>query len=364
MNTKILILYCFLSFYSFSQNSISGKVVDKNSGETLIGANVILEGVNGTTANFDGEFQFNNIQSGEYIITTSYAGYETEKTPIRIKNTDIDITINLKSTTLDIIEIVGDVAEFRKTPVSLSTVKIDKIQNELAGQEMPTLLNSTPGVYTTQQGGGDGDVRINIRGFSQRNVAVMIDGIPMNDMENGWVYWSNWFGLDAITASMQVQRGLGASKLALPSVGGTINIITKGVGSEEGGKIKQEIGSGGYLRTSFGYTTRDFKIGKFNIAGSFKRSNGIIDETFSEGFFYYLKWQKQINNHLFSLTAFGAPQEHGQRKYQTGASVYDKNFATELGIDTAGLEGNYGLNYNPNWGAYNNYQVIFIYCYT
>ena len=75
---------------------------------------------------------------------------------------------------------------------------------------MPTLLNSTPGVYTTQQGGGDGDVRINIRGFSQRNVvAVMIDGIPMNDMENGWVYWSNWFGLDAITASMQVQRGLG-----------------------------------------------------------------------------------------------------------------------------------------------------------
>ena len=218
MNTKILILYCFLSFYSFSQNSISGKVVDKNSGETLIGANVILEGVNGTTANFDGEFQFNNIQSGEYIITTSYAGYETEKTPIRIKNTDIDITINLKSTTLDIIEIVGDVAEFRKTPVSLSTVKIDKIQNELAGQEMPTLLNSTPGVYTTQQGGGDGDVRINIRGFSQRNVAVMIDGIPMNDMENGWVYWSNWFGLDAITASMQVQRGLGASKLALPSL--------------------------------------------------------------------------------------------------------------------------------------------------
>ena len=359
MNTKILILYCLISFYSFSQNSISGKVLDKNSGETLIGANVILEGVNGTTANFDGEFQFNNIQSGEYIITTSYAGYETEKTPIRIKNTDIDITINLKSTTLDIIEIVGDVAEFRKTPVSLSTVKIDKIQNELAGQEMPTLLNSTPGVYTTQQGGGDGDVRINIRGFSQRNVAVMIDGIPMNDMENGWVYWSNWFGLDAITASMQVQRGLGASKLALPSVGGTINIITKGVGSEEGGKIKQEMGSGGYLRTSFGYTTRDFKIGKFNIAGSFKRSNGIIDETFSEGFFYYLKWQKQINNHLFSLTAFGAPQEHGQRKYQTGASVYDKNFATELGIDTAGLEGNYGLNYNPNWGDYNNYQVIF-----
>ena len=138
-------------------------------------------------------------------------------------------------------------------------------------------------VYT-QTGGGDGDVRINIRGFNQRNVAVMIDGVPMNDMENGWVYWSNWFGLDGLTRTIQVQRGLGASKLALPSVGGTINIITKGIDSKEGGRIKQEIGNGNSLRTSFAYTTKDFKIGKL-ILLPFKRSDGLIDQTASKGFF-------------------------------------------------------------------------------
>ena len=53
----------------------------------------------------------------------------------------------------------------------------------------------------------------------QRNVAVMIDGIPVNDMENGWVYWSNWFGLDAVTSNIQVQRGLGASKLPSNQLG-------------------------------------------------------------------------------------------------------------------------------------------------
>ena len=110
------------------------------------------------------------------------------------------------------------------------------------------LLNSTPGVYATQQGGGDGDVRINIRGFSQRNVAVMIDGIPMNDMENGWVYWSNWFGLDALTRKIQVQRGLGASKLALPSVGGTINIITKSVDYKKGGTYMQQVSDYGQFK--------------------------------------------------------------------------------------------------------------------
>lgn len=66
-------------------------------------------------------------------------------------------------------------------------------------------------------------------GFDQRNIAVMVDGVPVNDMENGQVYWSNWDGLGDITKSMQVQRGLGASKLAVTSVGGTMNIITKGI---------------------------------------------------------------------------------------------------------------------------------------
>ena len=60
-------------------------------------------------------------------------------------------------------------------------------------------------------GGGYGDGRINLRGFNSENVAVLINGIPVNDMENGRVYWSNWAGLGDVTSSMQVQRGLGAS---------------------------------------------------------------------------------------------------------------------------------------------------------
>ena len=63
-------------------------------------------------------------------------------------------------------EVVADVAIDRKTPVAFSTIPAKKIEEELAGQDIPMLLNSTPGVYATQQGGGDGDARINIRGFN------------------------------------------------------------------------------------------------------------------------------------------------------------------------------------------------------
>jgi len=368
MNKSFLFIFCFIFCLSFSQNNneikVQGVILDKNSSESLPLANIIFQNLNGKmitgiTANENGEFEvYINSNEKNCKLIVSYIGYNNYQKNLELSK-NIELTIKMNTEELNVVNIISDQAEFRKTPVSLSNVKLEKIESELAGQEIPMLLNSTPGVYATQTGGGDGDVRINIRGFNQRNVAVMIDGVPMNDMENGWVYWSNWFGLDGLTRTIQVQRGLGASKLALPSVGGTINIITKGIDSKEGGRIKQEIGNGNSLRTSFAYTTKDFKIGKFNFAGSFKRSDGLIDQTASKGFFYYLKWQKQFKNHIFSLSAFGAPQEHDQRKYQTGMAVYDKEFAADQGVNVESLEGGYGLTYNPNWGVYNDYNVVF-----
>ena len=356
------------SLIVYSQNSIKGVVVDNKTQETLIGANVTLSTVNavnpenlGAATNIDGEFEFNNLSENNYKLTVSYIGYESESRNIDFeKQNNIAISIALNSDiVLDIVNLISDQAEFRKTPVSLSNVRLEQIENELAGQDIPMLLNYTPGVYATEQGGGDGDVRINIRGFDQRNVAVLIDGIPMNDMENGQVYWSNWSGLDFLTKNVQVQRGLGASKLALPSVGGTINTITKGIDAEEGGMIKQEYGSGNKFTTSFAYSTKDYKIGKFNIAASVHTSKGIVEQTPSKGLFYYLKWQKAIGNHVFSLSGFGNTQEHYQRKWKKGINSYDKDYAASIGVaDTTG-EGNYGLLFNPNWGEHNNYDIIY-----
>ncbi|MAQ31994.1 MAG: hypothetical protein CMD26_04620 [Flavobacteriales bacterium] len=370
MNKFLTIIIIFFSAQLNAQNTLKGVISDKETGETLIGANVVLENkskgtTSGTATDFNGEFNFKNLKrNDDYQLIISYIGYEAQSLEISFdKKTYVRQTIEkniqlVSDIQLDLVTVVSDQAEFRKTPVSLSNVKIEQIEQELAGQEIPMLLNSTPGVYATQQGGGDGDVDINIRGFNQEYVAVMIDGVPMNDMENGWVYWSNWFGLDAMTRTIQVQRGLGASKLALPSIGGTINIMTKGLDAEEGGMIKQEIGSGSAYRTSFGYTTKKYSFGKFNIAGSFKRSNGIIEGTQSRGLFYYLKWQNSFDDHVLSFAIFGAPQNHNQRKYGADIELYDKNIAAELGVDTTG-EGGYGLDYNPDWSEYNTYDVIF-----
>ena len=151
--------------------------------------------------------------------------------------------------------VTASVAVSRKTPVAVTVIDPVVIENKLSSQEFPEILKSTPGIYATKQGGGFGDARFNLRGFENENVAVMINGVPMNEMEWGGIYWSNWSGLSDVTRSMQVQRGLGASKVAAPSVGGSVNIITNTTDVKAGGGVSYALGNDGYNKIAFNVST-------------------------------------------------------------------------------------------------------------
>jgi iron complex outermembrane receptor protein len=198
-------------------------------------------------------------------------------------------------------------------------------------------LKSTPGIYATRQGGGFGDSRVNVRGFDMTNTAVMINGVPVNDMENGWVYWSNWAGLSEVTRTMQVQRGLGASKLSIGSVGGTINIITKTTDAERGGTFRTYIGNDGYKKTSFSVATGLSDNGwAISLSGARTSGKGWVDATQFEGWSYFASVSKRWTNQMLTFTAFGAPQVHGQRS--STQSIEQVNDPAK------------GLRYNPDWG--------------
>jgi len=145
---------------------------------------------------------------------------------------------------------VIDVAKERKTPIAVSKITAKEILLKVGNQEFPEIMNNTPGVYATKQGGGYGDSRISLRGFDQTNTSFLINGQPVNDMENGRVYWSNWQGLTDVASGIQIQRGLGASKLAVPSVGGTVSIFTKSAEKAQGGSFAQMFGNNGYNKTT------------------------------------------------------------------------------------------------------------------
>lgn len=342
---------------SFCQSyTLEGRVVDEITSEILIGAS-LSAGQNATTSDLDGNYQL-ELPEGKYTIEVSYVGYKTKEIDIELED-DMRLDISLQSDAiLTEIVVTADIAIERETPVAFSNIPTVKIQEQLAAQDIPMILNTTPGAYATETGGGDGDARISIRGFDQRNIAVMLDGIPVNDMENGRVFWSNWFGLDLVTQTMQVQRGLGASKISVPSVGGTINILTQGIDSRKSLRVRQELGNNAYSRTTLGYNSGRMKHGwGVSAAASYKRGDGWVDGNFTEGFFYYLRLDKQFNKHLISFSAFGAPQEHGQRPFSAAIAQVDSEYAAELGVPSSVIEQyniiDKGRRYNSHWGYLN-----------
>ena len=243
-------------FAQFENNtpSIKGVVLDAESNEPLVGASVVLtESNKGVIANVNGSFRISNLVIKNYKIVVSYIGYEQRNLNVKVNNGEYDLgIIKLQPSSLGLneVEVIADIAKERLTPVAATTISATYIEQNLGNQEYPEILRNTPSVYVTKEGGGFGDSRINVRGFEQNNIAVMINGVPVNDMETGWVYWSNWAGLADVTNKLQVQRGLGASKLAIPAVGGSINILTNAADFKRGGKVTTTIGNDGYTKYS------------------------------------------------------------------------------------------------------------------
>jgi len=232
---------------------------------------------------------------------------------------------------------VIDVAKERLTPVALTTVSAQVIADRVGNQEFPEIMNNTPGVYATKQGGGYGDSRITVRGFTQRNTAFLINGQPVNDMENGWVYWSNWQGLTDVASGIQIQRGLGSSSLAVPSVGGTVSIFTRAAEKTQGGKVSVTSGNDNYLKTTVVYNTGTNDKGWSSSYLLSKWSgDGYIYNTSGEGTTYFASvgYNPAGSDHDFNFTVLGAGQWHHQRDVWVSIRDY-QNFGKDHkdGID-------------------------------
>ncbi|TDN95154.1 outer membrane receptor protein involved in Fe transport [Salegentibacter sp. 24] len=343
---KLLLLALFLTSATiFAQGTITGTVMDSELDGPLPGATVMVVGTNnGTTTDFDGNFSL-NVDSNSGEVKVSFVGYTTKTLDFNLTNGSQnfgEIGLSPDAGALDeIVVTTFSLAIDRKTPVAVSTIKAGEIEMKLGNKEFPEILESTPGIYVHKQGGGFGDAELRLRGFDSENVAVMINGVPVNDMENGRVYWSNWAGLSDVTQTMQVQRGLGASKVAVPSIGGTINIVTKSTDIEEGGSIFATTGNDGYQKYGGTVSTGLLENGfAATVSLSKTTGNGFVDGTEFEGYSYFVNLAKRFNeNHELSFTAFGAPQRHGQRETSHLIEVYR---ASERGI-----------KFNGDWGYLN-----------
>ena len=327
-----------------------GRVVDEQ-GEPVIGAMVTVPGTKiGTSTDIDGNFQL-KVPAGTTLKIT-YVGYSTLDRAA--KGNIGDVVLKPETKLLQDVVVTSSKGRTRETPIAMSEITAAQIEAKLGNKEFPEVLKMTPGVWATPEGGGYGDAKINMRGFKAPNVAVLVNGIPMNDMEWGGIYWSNFAGLGSVTTSMQTQRGLGAAIISSPSIGGTINITTRGLDAKKGGSVWYGMGNNNLNDVGFSVSSGLMKNGwAITVLGSRKWGDGYIQGTQFEAWNYFVNVSKKLGaNHQLSLTAFGAPQWHNQRnavygtlniegwqnakEYMNGRSMYSYN--PQYGFDNEGQQ--------------------------
>lgn len=343
---KLLLLLILLGSASmYAQNTVSGTIIDAESGTPLLGASIQLSGTStGVVTDFDGNFNLKvGVDAGR--LRVSYIGYKSRNLDFTVTNGQANlgsVKLNADENVLGEIVLVGsgliDLAADRKTPIAVSTISAKEVQRKSGNQEFPEILKNTPSVHVAGQAGGYGDSRMYVRGFDQTNTAFLLNGQPINGMEDGKMYWSNWQGMTDVANAIQVQRGLGSSKLAISSVGGTVNIVTKATELEKGGFAQGLIGNDEYQKTSIGYNTGMMENGwGASVMFTHWSGNGYNKGTAGSGQNYFVSiGYKPNEKHQFNFLLFGAPQQHQQNFSQTIGTYLEK-----------------GRKYNSNYGLYN-----------
>ena len=358
------IMLVVTSHVIMAQNkSITGTIVDSETKEAVCGATVIMDNHKVVT-DIDGGFSLpTEVDKGTIICT--YIGYKPLAIDISKRHNLGVIEMKLDTHMLPDAIITSQLAIPRKTPIAVSNVLASQIEERLGNNEFVEALKYSPGVHANRQGGSWSDSEVFIRGFDNTNVATMINGIPVNDMENGTVYWSNWASLNEIASVIQVQRGIGATKLSAPSVGGTINIITKGIEAKKGGSISHSFGNDGYQKTSFNLSTGLMDNGwAVNVLGSYAYGDGYATGTDFKVYNYFANISKFFNDkQILNLTLFGAAQEHHSRSNALTKSDWDM-------VRTTYSQDKDWRRFNPDYGFnsvgqrktadYNKYNMPFL----
>ncbi len=336
-------ILCLFSLAAHAQSTITGKILEDGTNEPMIGASVLIDGTSsGTVTDIDGNFTLNAPNKGLMTLVVTYVGYQTRRMEVNIDSDKVDLgTILLSTDAVGLGEVVVtgivDIVRDRRTPVAVSTVGLAEIQAKAVGNvEFPEVLKNTPSVYVSNQM-GFGDSQMFMRGFNQINTAFLLNGQPINGMEDGRMYWSNWSGMSDVATAVQVQRGLGSSKLAISSVGGTVNIVTKTVDKKEGGFGRVMVGNDGYFKSTIAYNTGlKGKIAVSALMDHWQANRKWAEGTFGQGQNYFLSIGFVPSpKHTFNFLITGAPQNHGQRWSQDSLTLAETP------------------KFNQHWGMYN-----------
>ena len=347
-NTFILSITSIL----FAQMTVSGTVTDASTGNTLAGANVVVDGTDmGAAADANGGYTLSNVPNGA-TITASMIGYTDASATA---GGTVNFALTSSAIEMSGLNVIANRVD-AKSSIAYTDVSPEDLDLRLGARGIPQALSLTPNVYVETNGGGYDDENIAVRGFTDNYTSFLINGIPVNDMENGNLYFSNWSVLADIGTSVQLQRGQSAVNLATPSVGGTINFVSASPSQEASGSVKYLLGNGNHNKFTVKASTGLIMDGKASImiglGKRFADNYGGRDGTYSDATSYYLNGFYALNDkNRFEFITLGSPQRHGHAFYNSKLKTWDYEYAIELGDGDATEADEVGRSYNTEYNT-------------
>ncbi len=303
-----------------AQTTVTGRVINDSTGEPLEGVNIVIIGTDmGAATDQNGEFTVANVPEGNTRIRASHIGFGvvTKRIQMEGPRMTVDFSLAPESLTAPQLIIEPTRAIERQTPVTFTNISEEDLNYRDQIQDIPLLLSDLPSTKTySETGTGIGYSYLNIRGFDQRRISVLINGVPQNDPEDHNVYWIDFYDLVGSLKDIQVQRGAGTSFYGPASIGGSVNLVTQNYSRQPTLKAETMFGS---------YDTRKFSVeGSTGILGNhwigYGRLTSITtdnyrDWSWMEFWRYFAGVGYFGTNHIVKVQTYGGPQEDGLAFY-------------------------------------------------
>ncbi|MBD0402273.1 TonB-dependent receptor [Flammeovirga sp. EKP202] len=225
MKTFISLLISLLfSSFAFSQHQLSGKVLDENK-EAVSFATVHLKETKKTTrTDIDGNFEFQQLNKGEYTLQISFVGYEKLEQKVKVPLAKPFI-FNLKSSTtrLEQVTVFGksEATLLREEAYAVEVIETESFKNTTV--DASQLLGRISGVNIRQDGGLGSNFSLSLNGLSGNRIRTFIDGVPMDYFGSSLTL--NNFPVNLIEG-IEVYKGAVPIHLSSDALGGAVNILT------------------------------------------------------------------------------------------------------------------------------------------
>ncbi|NQV18271.1 MAG: TonB-dependent receptor [Armatimonadetes bacterium] len=322
----LVILILLVSITTAFADTLMGQILSEENEKPIPSVVVKIRDLNLFAYTDDeGKFFFKDLKPGEYSISIKRIGYQKIMAVVPTSQPNV-LYLKIQPSLMDGVRISTTRARERETPVTFTNLGNETIKEINYGQDIPMLMMEVPNVFSySEAGNGFGYSHLKIRGFDQKRIGVMINGIPLNDPEDHQVYWVDMPDFAESTQDIQFQRGVGSSLYGVSTFGGSLNLQTNNLNAPNRTEIFSNFGT--YNTYKYGVKTNYeiFKDYKLNLRFSRINSDGYRNNSASELWSYFTNLSRIGERSVTELNVYGGNELTHAAWYASSESDLEVN---------------------------------------